>query len=155
MRHIWSVLNVPLMWAASSGDAECPVLLWLAHAGEQVEALSQSDGIWNGRQAVLDGWSAKATAMRSWGVRSREDLSEWILKQGLMGKSFQWPRTRENFVHRSDDGFQSSLIASNVRPVNSCHRHHHLHRQFLDRRNPESPPRHSPKAHGHCWTMSI
>ena len=41
LRQTWSALNVPLMWAASSGDAECPVLLWLAHAGEQVEALSQ------------------------------------------------------------------------------------------------------------------
>ena len=30
LRQTWSALNVPLMWAASSGDEECPVLLWLA-----------------------------------------------------------------------------------------------------------------------------
>ena len=34
-----------------------------------------------------------------------------------MGKSFQWPRTREDFDHRSDDGFQSSLVADNVRSL--------------------------------------
>ena len=68
LRQTWSALNVPLMWAASSGDEECPVLLWLAHAGEQVESLSACDATWNGREAVFAGW----------GVHSREDLSEWI-----------------------------------------------------------------------------
>ena len=29
LRQTWSALNVPLMWAASSGDEECPVLLWV------------------------------------------------------------------------------------------------------------------------------
>ena len=61
----WSTLNVPLMWAASSGDEECPVL-WLAHAGEQVESLTACDATWNGREAVLAGWGAVARAMRAW-----------------------------------------------------------------------------------------
>ena len=34
LRQTWSAENVPLMWAASSGDVECPVLLWLAQVGE-------------------------------------------------------------------------------------------------------------------------
>ena len=34
-----------------------------------------------------------------------------------MGKSFQWPRTRENFDRRSDGRFQSSSVAGNVHPA--------------------------------------
>ena len=80
------------MWAASSDDEECPVLLWLAHAGEQVESLTACDATWNGREAVLEGWGALAR-MRVREFHSREDLSEdpqARIPSATMGKSFHF-----------------------------------------------------------------
>ena len=39
------------------------------------------------------------------------------IPSATMVKSFQWARTREDFDHRSDDRFQSSLVADNVHSV--------------------------------------
>ena len=124
------------------------MLLWLAHAGDQVESLSAGDGIWNGRQAVLDGWSALARAMRSWGVRSREDLSAWIHRQG-----FPQPRWGSHVSGCATERILSIAAMTDSRVlllqamyvhlamvVNSCPRHRHLHWQLCDRRDQEESP---------------
>ena len=124
LRQTWSALNVPLMWAASSGDEECPVLLWLARAGEQVKSLTACDATWNGREAVLAGWGALARAMRAWRVHSLEDLSEWIHRQG-----FPQPRWRNHFSGRAREVLtiaammlQAMYIRSNLR-LTLSHKH--------------------------------
>ena len=38
-RQQWSAVYVPLMWAAASGDRECPLLQWLSNAASRGPAL--------------------------------------------------------------------------------------------------------------------
>ena len=75
-----------------------------------MEALSHGDGIWNGRQAVFDGWSVLSRAMTSWGVRSREDLSEWIHRQG-----FPQPRWGGHFSVRAQEKILSIAAMTDSR----------------------------------------
>ena len=53
-----------------------------------------------GREAAITGWEVLHNAMRSWGIESREGLSEWIYHQGFsetkVESSFQRPCAREN-----------------------------------------------------------
>ena len=76
-------LNVPLMWAAAAGDNTCPVLQWLASAVQHVESMFVAGSIVSGHDAAVVGWEALSEVMRSWDIRSREDLSEWIHRQGF------------------------------------------------------------------------
>ena len=79
----WSAFNVPSMWAAAAGDDTCPVLQWLASAAQHVESMFVAGSIVSGHDAAVVGWEALSEVMRSWDIRSREDLSEWIHRQGF------------------------------------------------------------------------
>ena len=51
-----------------------------------------------GEAAVHAGWDALQEAMSSWGIQSREDLSEWIHNQG-----FVQPRWGAHFCARAQE----------------------------------------------------
>ena len=52
----------------------------------------------SGRDAVLAAWDALHGAMRAWGIRSREGLSEWVHAQG-----FPQPRWGAHFSGRAQE----------------------------------------------------
>ena len=80
-RQQWSAVYVPLMWAAASGDRECPLLQWLSNAASRGPGVSYMPG----EDALYVGWDALHEAMESWGIQSREHLSEWIHNQVFDG----------------------------------------------------------------------
>ena len=82
-RQQWSALNGPLMWATGDGDGQCAVLKWLASRTEVLRPVNVGGGEVPGRVAVAVGWEVLNFAMRSWGLQSKEDLSEWIHNQGF------------------------------------------------------------------------
>ena len=65
------------MWAAAAGDSET-VLSWLADEYSRGGPVFVAGVDTAGREAVFEAWHALSGAMRSWGMQSREDLSEWI-----------------------------------------------------------------------------
>ena len=103
LRQQWSVFNVPLMWAAAAGDRKSPVLLWLADA-----CVAGVDTV--GRDAVFEAWHALSGVMRSWGILSREDLSEWIHRQGL-----PQPRWGGHFSGRAQEHILTTAALTDAR----------------------------------------
>ena len=93
-RQQWSFLNIPLMWAASSGDRSCAVLQRLADSAQNV---SGGDSM-SGRDAAMAVWDVLHGAMRAWGIRSREGLSAWVHAQG-----FPQPRWGAHFSGRAQE----------------------------------------------------
>ena len=81
-RQQWSVFNVPLMWSAACGDRNCGVLQWLSTVAASLSVSFLGESV-NGAAAAHAGWDALCGAMREWGIHSREDLSEWIHRQGF------------------------------------------------------------------------
>ena len=81
-RHQWSALFVPLIWSAS-GDRHNPVLLWLMEALSVISNVAVTGVEMTGPEAVATGWEALRDVLRSRGIRSREDLAEWISAQGF------------------------------------------------------------------------
>ena len=54
--------------------------------GIQDRGVASRECLWRevpGRVAVAVGWEVLNFAMRSWGLQSKEDLSEWIHNQGF------------------------------------------------------------------------
>ena len=138
LRQQWSALNVPLMWGAAEGDRESPVLLWLADAcsrGGPVPAV-EADTV--GRDAVFEAWHALTGAMRSWGIQSREDLSEWIHRKG-----FVQPRWGGHFSGRAQERIltTAALIDARVSALESAYV------QVVLRACGQSPPCEAPQ-HG-------
>ena len=82
-RQQWSVLNVPLMWSAAEGNRRCWTLEWLASRAELLPPVTVGGVEVPGREAAITGWEVLHNAMRSWGIESREGLSEWIHHQGF------------------------------------------------------------------------
>ena len=74
-RHQWSALNVPLIWSASVGDRNNPVLLWLMEASSAISNVAVTGVEMTGPEAVATGWEALRDTLRSRGIRSREDLA--------------------------------------------------------------------------------
>ena len=60
--------------------------------------------------AVLVGWEALSEAMRVWGIRTREDLSEWIHRQG-----FPRPRWGAHFSGRVQERILTMAATVDVR----------------------------------------
>ena len=80
----WSPLNVPLMWAAAGGDANHPVLEWLENAARRVQEPMEFHGNQTTAEAaVREGWIALRSVLTTWGVTSQEQLTEWMVRQGL------------------------------------------------------------------------
>ena len=97
-RQQWSAFNVPIVWAPSAGDQECAVLQWLMNAGQHIESMSVAGTTMSGHDAALVGWETLSEVMRAWNIRTREDLSEWIHRQG-----FSRPRWGAHFSGRVEE----------------------------------------------------
>ena len=108
-RQQWSFLKIPLMWAASSGDSSCAVLQWLADSAQNVSISVGGDSM-SGRDAVMAAWDALHAAMRAWGIRSREGLSEWVQAQG-----FPQPRWGAHFSGRAQECLLNAAANHDVR----------------------------------------
>ena len=63
-----------------------------------------------GRDAVFEAWHALSGAMRSWGMQSREDLSEWIHRQGLVQ-----PRWGGHFSARAQERILTTAALTDAR----------------------------------------
>ena len=74
--HQWSALNVPLLWAASTGDRDHPVLQWLLEVLATIPTVTVVGIDMSGPTAAVTGWEALRDVLHSRGVRSREDLAE-------------------------------------------------------------------------------
>ena len=95
-RQQWSMFNVPIMWAAASGDRSCGVLQWVAQAAQDL-SIPVCGSEMTGSEAVFAGWEGLQSAMNSWGIRSR-GLSEW-----LHGQGFPQPRWGAHFSGRAQE----------------------------------------------------
>ena len=83
-RQRWSALNVPLIWGAASHAESCPVFEWLISVTSAVnEPVHFYGGETTASGAVRIGWDALREAMRSWGVNSEAELSDWLGRNGF------------------------------------------------------------------------
>ena len=96
--------SVPLMGAAAvAGDRES-VLSWLANACDRAGNVSVDGVDTIGHDAVFEAWHALS------GVLSREDLSEWIHRQG-----FVQPWWRGHFSGRAQEGILTTAVLTDAR----------------------------------------
>ena len=109
-RQRWSVLNVPLMWAAACGDDQSAVLQWLMAKSEHLPPLMFDGEAMSCAEAVRISWEVLRNAMQSWNITSREGLSEWIRKQG-----FPRPRWGAHFSGRVQERILNLAIARDIR----------------------------------------
>ena len=96
-RQQWSFLNIPLMWAAATGDRSNVVLQWLA-ASARNTSVPVCGASLPGNEAVMIGWDSLHGAMQVLGIRSREGLAEWVHTQG-----FHRPRWGAHFSGRAQE----------------------------------------------------
>ena len=107
LRHQqWSAFNVPLMWAAASGDADCHLLQWLEARAERLPPMRVGDEQISGRATVRTGWEVLRNTLQSWGITSREHLAEWIHNQG-----FRRPWWRAHFSGRAQERILNGAVA--------------------------------------------
>ena len=109
-RQQWSAFNVPLMRAAAVGDRESPVLSLLANACNRAGNVAAVVVDTVGHDAVFEAWHALSGVMRSWCIRSREDLSEWIHRQ-----CFVQPRWKGHFSGRAQERIITTAALIDVR----------------------------------------
>ena len=120
-RQRWSVMYVPLMWAAAGQAASCPLLEWLVLVTSAVsEPVTLFGGEMPASVAARVGWESLRHAMRSWNTNSEDDLSAWLGRSGF-------PATRPgNHIHgraqerdgRLPSGRPSGIVGMCVRGVN-------------------------------------
>ena len=124
-RQQWSALNVPLMWSAAEGNRQCAMLEWLVSRAEQLPPMNFCGEQVPGREVATMGWEVLHNAMRSWGIESREGLSEWIHQQG-----FPRPRWGGHFSGRVQERILNLVIARDVRgtALESLYVHIVMHR---------------------------
>ena len=83
-RQRWCALNVPLIWGAASHAESCPVFDWLISVTSAVnEPVHFYGGETTTSGAVRIGWDALREALRSWGVNSEVELSDWLGRNGF------------------------------------------------------------------------
>ena len=74
------VSRILLMWAVAGDDDTNLVLEWL---GERVQGLQEEVPFHGGQtepsQTLRLGWVALREVFRNWGVRAREDLTNWLV----------------------------------------------------------------------------
>ena len=85
-------------------------MLWLADACDRVGNVSVVGVDTVGRHAVFEAWHALYGVMRSWGILSREDLSEWIHRQG-----FPQPRWGGHFSGRAQERILSTAALTDAK----------------------------------------
>ena len=64
----------------------------------------------SGHDAAVVGWEALSEVMRSWDIRSREDLVEWIFRQG-----FPRPRWGAHINARAQERILTMAVAVDAR----------------------------------------
>ena len=106
----WSAFNVPLMWAAAANDQNCAILEWLNQQTESLPPVLVNGCEVAAQEALRVGWDVLCHTMRSWGVRSREDLAEWIHQQG-----FRRPRWGAHFSARAQERILNTTVARDAR----------------------------------------
>ena len=83
-RQRWSVMYVPLMWAAAGQAASCPLLESLVLVTSAVpEPVTLFGGEMPVSVAARVGWESFQHAMRSWSINSEEDLSALFGRSGF------------------------------------------------------------------------
>ena len=102
----WSVFNVPLMWAAAAGDDDWAVLGWLSARAVNLPPVFVDSVQVPALEALHIGWRVLCDTMRSWGVSSREDLAEWMHRQG-----FVRPRWGAHFSGRIQERILNAVEA--------------------------------------------
>ena len=79
----WSPVNVLLIWVAAGDDDTNPVLEWF---GERAQGMQEVVPFHGGQtepsQTLRLGWVALREVFRNWGVRTREDLTNWLGTHG-------------------------------------------------------------------------
>ena len=108
----WSAFNVSLMWSSSVGDDTCLVLQWLAGAAQHIESMIVGSTTLSGHDAAVVGLEALSKVMGSWDIRSREDLSEWIYRQG-----FPRPRWGAHITARAQERILTMAVAVDARVI--------------------------------------
>ena len=106
----WSAFNVPLMWAAAANDQDCAILEGLNQQTESLPPVLVNGCEVAAQDALRVGWDVLCHTMRSWGVRSREDLAEWIHQQG-----FRRPRWGAHFSARVQERILNATVARDAR----------------------------------------
>ena len=106
----WSAFNVPLMWAAAANDQDCAILEWFNQQTESLPPVLVNGCEVAAQEALRVGWDVLCHTMRSWGVRSREDLAEWIHQQG-----FRRPRWGAHFSARAQERILNTTVARDAR----------------------------------------
>ena len=136
-RQQWSVLNVPLMWSGAEGNRQCWTPERLASRAELLPSVTVGGVEVPGREAAITGWEVFHNAMRSWGIESREGLSEWINHQG-----FPRPRWGAHFSSRVQERILSLVIARDSRGTVFESLYVHMVMHGLPRISEEAQPGH-------------
>ena len=66
----------------------------------------------SGHDAAVVGWEALSKVMGSWDIRSREDLSDWIYRQG-----FPQPRWGAHITARAQERILTMAVAVDARVI--------------------------------------
>jgi hypothetical protein len=102
----WSALNMPLMWGAAGTAAELPVLKYCRSvAALSLVLVPVAAHQMPASEALMTAWQALRATMRSWGVASPEDLSEWFGREGFRTLprpgAYFGKRLQEHLLHRA------------------------------------------------------
>ena len=99
LRQKWSALNVPLMRAAASTQADCAVLRYLSTVVSDLpRPVVFAGNEQPAADALLAGWLALRAAMRHWGVHGEADFAHWLHQQG-----FPSPQPERHFSGRAQE----------------------------------------------------
>ena len=80
----WSPFNVPLFWDAASLAPSSPVLEWIMASASRISRpIEFHEGQVAPQEAARIGWLALREVMRSWGIVSREGLTQWLQSEGF------------------------------------------------------------------------
>ena len=137
----WSVFNVPLMWVAAAGEDDCAVLGWMSARAENLPHITINGEHVPAPEALRVGWEALRDTFRLWDIRSREDLAEWMHRQGFIR-----PRWGAHFSGRIQERILSGVVARDVRGAALESFYVHLVLNACSSENRVSPPEAGPQA---------
>ena len=75
---------VPLLWSAAGEDQSVPIVEWLATTASAIgEPVQFHGGQASGGDSLRTGWAALRSVMRSWGIHSQDQLTQWLRSRGF------------------------------------------------------------------------
>ena len=91
-RQRWSPVMVTLLWSAAGAEQTTPMVEWLVTTASTIPVPVQIHG-WQdlASESVRTGWAALRAVLRSWGIQSPEQLSQWLRSRGFPGRSTRTP----------------------------------------------------------------